>query len=85
MSGPVTTLAQAKRAFRRENPNLRVHGWDERDYRLWSDIQGLRSYGLIAGYKPDHMISCNEVISLLERAAEKRFEAEWKSRYGTTK
>ena len=38
----------------------RINGWDERDYQLWSDIQSLPSYGLIA--PNDRMISFNKVV-----------------------
>ena len=54
----------------------RINGWDERDYQLWSDIQSLPSYGLIA--PNDRMISFNKVVKLLELHAEKRFEKDWK-------
>ncbi len=30
------TLVQRKAKFREQHQNLRVNGWDERDYLLWS-------------------------------------------------
>ena len=50
-----------------------VNGWDERDYELWSKIQSLPSYGLVAGRADNPMISRKEAVRLLEQAAEKRF------------
>jgi len=50
----------------------RVNGWDERDYKLWSDLQALPSYGLIM--PSDHMISFREVVALMEKHAIARFE-----------
>jgi hypothetical protein len=55
-------------------------GWDERDYKLWSDIQALPSYGLIApadeafGHRNDRMISLKQVVELLEKHAQRRFD-----------
>lgn len=46
-------------------------GWDERDYRLWSEIYVLPSFGLIASN--DRMISLAQVRTLLEKHAEARF------------
>jgi len=48
------------------------HGWDGRDYKLWSQIRVLPSYGIVAG-KGNRLITLNDVIRLLEYAAEKRF------------
>jgi hypothetical protein len=50
----------------------RPNGWDERDYRLWSSIQSLPSYGLVAGQTDNPMLSRKDVIRLLEEAAESR-------------
>lgn len=75
------TLAQCKAAFRKEHPNLRVNGWDERDYLLWSQLHNLNHYGLVAADERNPMISLRDVTKLLERNAESRFEAEWKARY----
>lgn len=52
----------------------RVNGWDERDYKLWSSIQQLPSYGLIANNADNPMVSRQAVIKLLEKAAEERFQ-----------
>lgn len=41
--------------------------WDERDYRLASDIRVLPSYGLLPN--DDRMISMNAVLLLLEEHA----------------
>lgn len=51
----------------RRTPN----GWDRRDYELWSAIQQLSSYGLIAG--DERMISRKQVLALLETHAEIRY------------
>lgn len=56
------------------NTNNRTNGWDERDYRLWSDIRTLPSYGRIA--PDDTMISMKQVCALLEQHAEARFDKE---------
>ena len=53
----------------------RVYGWDERDYRLWSEIQQLPSYGLIA--PNDHAISLAEVVKVMEKQAERRGADGW--------
>jgi hypothetical protein len=76
------TLTEAKREFCSAYPNLRVNGWDERDYDLWGKLQSLPSWGLIAGDVNDPMISRKHVIALLEEAAEARFEQDWKARFG---
>jgi hypothetical protein len=47
-------------------------GWDERDYRLWSKIQCLPSYGLLP--HGDRMISRTAVVLLLEEAAKARVQ-----------
>ena len=53
----------------------KTRGWDERDYKLWSDIRGLPSYGLI-GSGGDRMISFRAVEALMEAHAERRADAE---------
>ena len=45
-------------------------GWDERDYKLSSDIRSLPSYGLLQG--DDHMVSMQAVLKLLIEHAERR-------------
>jgi hypothetical protein len=52
----------------------RTNGWDERDYKLWSDVKTLPSYGLIAF--EDKMISMKQVLALLEKHADARFNKE---------
>lgn len=74
------TLTEAKRQSRCEHPNLRVNGWDERDYELWSQVRQLSSYGLVAGDTDNPMVSRKDVIAIIERIAEERFEREWRSR-----
>ncbi len=49
------------------------NGWDKRDYELWSAIQQLTSYGLIAGDADNIMISRKETLALLETHAEQRY------------
>jgi 2-C-methyl-D-erythritol 4-phosphate cytidylyltransferase len=53
--------------------NIRINGWDERDYRLWSGLQSLPSYGIVAGDSMNPMLARKDVERLLEKAAEKRF------------
>jgi hypothetical protein len=48
-----------------------INGWDERDYKLWSALGGLPSYG--RKDKTDHLISLAEVEALLRNHAEERF------------
>lgn len=55
----------------------RTNGWDERDYKLWSQIQSLPSYGLVAGSSDNPMLARKDIVRLLEEAAEKRFADEW--------
>lgn len=50
----------------------RINGWDERDYRLWSELRSLPSYGLVAGDSQNPMVARKDVEKLLEAAAEKR-------------
>jgi len=47
-------------------------GWDERDYRLWSDIHVLPSFGLVAGDINNPMLARKDVLKLLEKAAKER-------------
>jgi hypothetical protein len=54
----------------------RVKGWDERDYKLWSDLQSLPSYALIA--PNDHAISLRQVVALMEKHALHRHETAFK-------
>lgn len=77
------TLAEAKKQFRRKYPNLRVNGWDERDYHLWGQLQNLPSYGLVAGSGRNPMIALKDVIRLMEVNAEARFRAMWKANLDT--
>lgn len=49
----------------------KVNGWDERDYKLWSELQSLPNYGLIVPRNP--MVALSDVIKAMEEAAEKRF------------
>jgi hypothetical protein len=51
-------------------------GWDDRDYRIWSDLHVLQSYGPIVGDVDNPTISRRDVIRLLERAAKRRFANE---------
>jgi len=51
-----------------------VNGWDERDYKLWSAIRTLPSYGLVAGQADNPLLSRKDLVRLLEEAAQKRFE-----------
>lgn len=46
-------------------------GWDERDYKLWSLIKQLPSYGTVAG-KGNKLIALNSVVALMEEQAKKR-------------
>ena len=52
----------------------RTNGWDERDYKLWSAIGVLPSYGRINA--TDHLISLYQVEELLRKHAEERFAKE---------
>lgn len=53
---------------------MRVPGWDERDYKLWSELQSLPNYGLVAGQCRNPMVALKDVERLLENAARKRAE-----------
>jgi hypothetical protein len=52
----------------------RTNGWDERDYKLWSALHQLPSYGLASGAY-NKLIILNDVIRLLDKSAQERFEA----------
>jgi hypothetical protein len=52
----------------------KANGWDERDYKLWSELMNLPSYGLVANNADNPMLARKDVIQLLEKAAEKRFD-----------
>jgi hypothetical protein len=45
----------------------RVWGWDERDYKLWSELQQLPSFCLIA--PNDHGVSLKQVVEVMEAHA----------------
>lgn len=60
----------AERVGEGRKPN----GWDERDYKLWSELMSLPSYGIVANNSDNPMLARKDVIRLLERAAEKRFD-----------
>lgn len=51
------------------------NGWDARDYKLWSALRQLPSYGLIAKDRDNPMLSRKQVEALLEKHAEDRFAA----------
>lgn len=51
--------------------NIRTNGWDERDYKLWSAIGVLPSYGRVNG--TDHLVSLHQVEELIRKHAEERF------------
>lgn len=52
---------------------MTINGWDERDYKLWSALGVLPSYGRVN--RTDHLVSLAEVEALLEKHAEERFNA----------
>jgi hypothetical protein len=52
----------------------RINGWDERDYKLWSAIRCLPSYGLVSKNPNNPMLSRKDVLRLIEIAANRRFE-----------
>jgi hypothetical protein len=56
----------------------KINGWDERDYKLWSEIQSLPSYGLVAGRADNPMLARKDVVRILEEAAKRRFDDEHK-------
>ena len=78
------TLSEAKKEFRKTYPNIRVNGWDERDYSLWSAVQQLPSYGIVftSSRGDDVMVSRNSVIELIKKAAEARLERGWREKHG---
>ena len=49
-----------------------TNGWDERDYKFWSQLQSLPSYGLVAG-KGNKLIALNEVEKLLKENGLEQF------------
>ena len=55
-------------------PNLRTNGWDERDYKLWSALGVLPSYGRMNGV--DHLISLHQVEAVIRKHAEDRYAKE---------
>lgn len=68
-----THVASLRETRPEAQPPSRVNGWDERDYKLWSEIQSLPSFGLVAGQADNPMLSRKDVVRILEQAAEKRF------------
>jgi hypothetical protein len=54
--------------------NVRTNGWDERDYKLWSALGALPSYG--RKDRTDHLLSLAEIEALLRKHAEERFAAQ---------
>lgn len=59
----------------------RTLGWDERDYKLWSDLGVLHSYGRIN--RTDHLVSLHQVEELLRKHAEERYEAQRETKNST--
>jgi hypothetical protein len=59
---------------RRTRKRNQVNGWDERDYKLWGQLMSLPNYGLVAGRRDNPLLALKDVIKLLEKAAEKRFD-----------
>jgi len=57
-------------------------GWDERDYRLWSEIQALRSFGLVAGDPKNPMLAFKDVERCMKEQAQKRANDEGRKRNG---
>ena len=49
----------------------RTNGWDARDYKLWSALGVLPSYGRID--QTDHLVSLKQVEDLLRKHAEERY------------
>lgn len=49
-----------------------ANNWDERDYKLWSKIQALRNYGLVAGDKHNPLIFLDDVVTCMKSEAELR-------------
>lgn len=50
---------------------MKNSGWDERDYRLWSKIRSLPSYGTVAG-QPSVLLASADVMRVLIEEAESR-------------
>lgn len=50
---------------------MTMQGWDGRDYKLWSALQCLPSYGMVAG-KDNKLVALNEIIKVIERQAVER-------------
>ena len=50
------------------------NGWDSHDYALWSAIMQMPSYGLIGNDRDNPMVSRAELIALLEKLAEERYD-----------
>jgi hypothetical protein len=67
-----TKRKESRAEFFRKHPNLRTAGWDERDYKLWSQVRQLPSFGILSG-EDNRMVSSQAVLQLLEQAAEERF------------
>ena len=72
-AGESALLRAAKGRWHKKHPNSETTGWDERDYKLWSDLGQLKSYGRLN--KIDHMVSLREVEELIRSHAEERFNA----------
>lgn len=51
-----------------------IKGWDERDYKLWSAIGCLQSYGRLN--RTDHLVSLHEVEEVIKQHAEDRYAKE---------
>ena len=58
--------ANAKKIIRQ------VKGWDERDYKLWSELQNLPSFGLVAGNPINPLIARDAVVQLMKKLAAAR-------------
>lgn len=50
--------------------NQKPYGWDGRDYRLWSAIRQLPSFGI--KHPNDKLVSLNEVGAVIESHARQR-------------
>ena len=57
---------------KRKGLNARTRGWDERDYKLWSALGILPSYGRVN--RTDHLVSLAEVEALVRKHAEERYD-----------
>ena len=58
--------------MRLKTPATSINGWDERDYKLWSALGVLPSYG--RKDRTDHLVSLAEVEALLRKQAHERFD-----------